>query len=388
VDLVGAVGDPQDPRRSPHPCQQRVFGDAEAAVDLDRGVEHRFGDPRGDHLDRGDLGAGPVGADPVDHPGRLQHQEARLLDRHPRLGKLGSHDALLGQRRAEGDPLFGPRAGHLEGPLGHADAAHRVVDAAGAEPRLGDREALALAAEQFLGGHADAVEADLAVAVLVLEAEDRQAADDRHAGRVARHQDHRLLPVGGGTGVGLPHHHEERAARVGGTGRPPLVAVDHVLVAVADDRRGDVAGVGGGDLGLGHREAGADPTVEERRQPALLLRVGAEEVEQLHVAGVRGGAVQRLGGDVGGAAGELGEVRVVEVGEVGEVGQEEVPEVEAARLRLQLLDDRRQRVVAGAGGGALGGVDRLGRVDAALEEVFEQPGELQATRRERQVHGG
>jgi hypothetical protein len=79
-------------------------------------------------------------------------------------------------------------------------------------------------------------------------------------------------------------------------------------------------------------------------------------------------------------------VRVVEVVEARDRGQEEVPEAEPARLGLQLLDYRRQRVVTAADGGALLGVDALGRVDAALEEVIEARGEVEAARRERQVH--
>ena len=44
-------------------------------------------------------------------------------------------------------------------PLGHADRAHAVVDAARAQPGLGDREAAALLAQQIRHRHPDVVEA-------------------------------------------------------------------------------------------------------------------------------------------------------------------------------------------------------------------------------------
>ena len=69
----------------------------------------------------------------------------------------------------------------------------------------------------------------------VVVAEHAHAALDVHAGGVPGHQDHRLLPVPLGVRVGLAHHDEDLAARVHRPGRPPLAAVDHVLVAVALD---------------------------------------------------------------------------------------------------------------------------------------------------------
>jgi hypothetical protein len=144
------------------------------------------------------------------------------------------------------------------------------------------------------------------------------------------------------------------------TGDPPLAAVDDPLLAIALDARLDVRGVGGGDVRLGHDEGRADLTVEQRDEPAVLLLVGAEHGEQLHVAGVRRGAVQRLGRDVA-AAGQLGQGRIVEVVEavrpLGLVRQEEVPQAEVARLGLQLLHDRRTVMrVPGVGDRLLVGV--------------------------------
>ena len=50
-------------------------------------------------------------------------------------------------------------------------------------------------AMRFAAGHAHVLEAHLGVALLVVVAEDREAADDGDAGRVERDEHHRLLAV-------------------------------------------------------------------------------------------------------------------------------------------------------------------------------------------------
>src|SRR5438093_9277 len=79
----------------------------------------------------------------------------------------------------------------------------------------------------------------------VVVAEDRQHPLDRDALAVARHHDHRLLLVLVGIlGIRLAHEDQDLAARVADARGPPLVAVDHVLGAVAHDGRFEVGGVG------------------------------------------------------------------------------------------------------------------------------------------------
>src|SRR5262249_23692714 len=81
-----------------------------------------------------------------------------------RVGDVLLHHLLLREDlalRAARERAF---AHHRERALHHRDGAHRMVDAPAAEPRLRDRERLALAAEQVLGGGAHAPVADGGVA--------------------------------------------------------------------------------------------------------------------------------------------------------------------------------------------------------------------------------
>ena len=71
---------------------------------------------------------------------------------------------------AERDAHLRALAHELERPLGHADGAHAVVDAARAEPGLRDREAAALLAEEVLRRDAHVLEQRLAVATAVRRA--------------------------------------------------------------------------------------------------------------------------------------------------------------------------------------------------------------------------
>ncbi len=138
---------------------------------------------------------GRLGAVPVDQPGGLVDVQPHLVDLDARLGDQLADHALLRQRGPERGPALRPVHHQRERPLGHADGPHGVVDPPGTQPGLGDGEAVALAGEQVGRRHPDVVEDELGVPVLVLVAEDGQVPDDRDAGGVPRHQDHRLLAV-------------------------------------------------------------------------------------------------------------------------------------------------------------------------------------------------
>src|SRR6202165_606079 len=116
--------------------------------------------------------------------------------------------------------------------------------------------------------------------------------------------------------VRLAHENEELAARVHRPRRPPLPAIDDDVVALANDAALDVRRVGGGDIGLRHRETGTNLSIQKRTQPSIFLLRGAEAVEDLHVPGIRGRAIEDFGSP-GDAAHDFAERGVLQVGETG-----------------------------------------------------------------------
>ena len=339
-----------------HRRQRGDVGDAGAAVDLDGPVYDPGGRAGNGHLGHGDQVPGRLVASHVDDVAGMVAQQPGLLDLDPGLRDLLAHHALVGQRAAEGDPILGPLHQQRQGALGRAEGPHAVVNPPRAEPGLGGREAAALLTDDVRDRHADAGERDLGVAVLVVVAEHGVVADHGDARGVAGDEHHRLLAVRRSRGIGLAHEDEQGAAGIHGAAGPPLAPVDDVLAAIALDPRGDVGGIAAGDVGFGHGEAGPDLPGEQRLEPLPLLLLAAEQVQQLHVAGVGGGAVDRLGRDVQAPAGQFGDRRVLELGQPRLGRQEQVPQALGLGLLLQLLDNRRDGMAVGAGGPAVGQV--------------------------------
>ena len=353
--------------------EPEVLAHAGRAVRLDRPVDDLARHVGRDHLDHRDLGPRRLVADDVHHVRGVEREQPRLVDHAARFGDALVPDRLFGQRLAERDARLQAVDHHLQRALGRADRAHAVVDAPRPEPALRDLEAAALAEQDVLDRHAHVVEQHLHVAVRrVVVAEHRQRAQHRHARRIARHQHHRLLRVARAVGVGLAHHDEDRAARVAGARAEPLAAVDDVVVALAPDAALDVGGVGRGHRRLGHQEGRADLAVEQRLEPALLLRVGAVALQGLHVAGVGRRAVEDLARPRH-AAHHLAQRRVVEVRDAAlalvRVRQEHVPQPGVRAPRLQFVDRPAPAATGrrrGAGHRARGdGVLRWGRCAAS-----------------------
>lgn len=222
----------------------------------------------------------------------------------------------------------------------------------------------------------------------VVETEHREIAQHLDAGTVGRNQDHALLTVGRTVRIRLAHEDDELAVRVENAGGVPLSAVEHVLVTVAPDRRGDVGGVGAGHGRFGHGERGPDPTVEQGLEPVLLLLLGAEHGEDLHVAGVRGGAVDGLVADDR-APDHLGERGVLEVGESGSesvVRHEQVPQSLRARCLLQFAHHRRLLVLVRVRRD-LGVVHLLGGQNMVGHECLEGLEQRVGTSTVGEVHG-
>src|ERR1700704_2350776 len=95
--------------------------------------------------------------------------------------------------------------------------------------------------------------------------------------------------------VCLAHEDEELTAWVHRPRCPPLPAIDHDVVALANDAALDVRRIRGGDIRFRHGETRTNLSIQQRTQPSILLFWRAEAVEDLHVPRVRRRAVKDLG---------------------------------------------------------------------------------------------
>ena len=156
----------------------------------------------------------------------------------------------------------------------------------------------------------------------------------------------------GAAGSRLAHEDQDPAARIAGAGRPPLAAVDHVVVAVAHDRALDVGRIRRRDVRLGHRERRTDRARQQRLEPLPLLLRRAVALQHFHVAGVGRRAVEDLGREAAtrpmishsGAYSRLVEPRAAR-----RLRQEQIPQP-GAPSRAASAPRRRARLPAVAGG--------------------------------------
>ena len=175
----------------------------------------------------------------------FRHKEPRHLDVDARFGDALFPHRLFGELFAEGDPRKKPLGHFFQRDFGSAEGAHAMVNAAGTEPALRDLEAAAFAEQEVARRHAHILEQNFGMPVRrIVKAEYRQHAQHFHAGHIQRNENLRLLLVTGAARVGLPHDDGDLAARIADAGRPPFAAVDHIVVAVADDGGLDIGGVG------------------------------------------------------------------------------------------------------------------------------------------------
>ena len=284
VHFVGAVVDPAAAGHHRHVGERRLVGQPLRSVHLDRPVDDVVQDLRREELDRRDLDPGLRAV--VDLVRRIEcHQPARL-DLDVTVGDPVLDGLLARQRFAERLPLERIAAHQVERALHLREPAHHVVDTTGAETLLGDQEPSAFCAERVRRRHADVRVPHLTVGrpAPPRVSHDGHGPDDVDARSVGRDDDLRRPRVRVGVGIGDGHDDPERSAV--GARRKPLVAVDHPVVAVAHGPRTERRRVRARHLGLGHREEGADAAADQRVEPAVLLLVRAEHVQDLRVARV------------------------------------------------------------------------------------------------------
>ena len=141
---------------------------------LDRPVENGAEHVRRRHFDHGDLGSCRLVARGVHPVGRVQRQQARLIDQDACLRDSLEPHRLLGERLAKGHPAANSFAHQFEAYFRQPDQPHTVVNSARAQPSLGDLEAAAFAQQDVGRGHSDIHEVNLSMSVRgVIKPEDR-----------------------------------------------------------------------------------------------------------------------------------------------------------------------------------------------------------------------
>ena len=154
-----------------------------------------------------------------------------------------------------------------------------------------------------------------------------------------RNEQHRMARVRRGVRVGQGHGDIERAARIARARRPPFLAIEHPFVAVEAGVHRDIGRVGRRDPGLGHEIGRARAPFEQVGQPARLLFRRAVPLDDFHVAGVGGGAIEDFGGERR-PAHLLGEIGVFDCSEAEALvgsGQPEIPQALGPRLGFELF---------------------------------------------------
>ena len=152
-----------------------------------------------------------------------------------------------------------------------------------------DAQAVADVEQHVVVVDLEAVEFELAVAAVLLRAEDADAAHDPPAGLVAVIEERREAAPRIVRGA----RDQDEMRRAVGAGDEPFAAVDHPFAVPAFGAGADHAGIGAAARRrLGHGEGRAHLALDDRAQPALLLGRRAGAREQIHVAVVGRHAVE------------------------------------------------------------------------------------------------
>ena len=292
------------------------------------------------YLDHRDvLGRGLV-AHGVHQVRGLQHQQPRLSIWMRALAMRSSVTVCSADRRPNVVRSEVRLHSRRQRALGEPDGAHAVMNAAGAEARLRDRESFAFADQQVRPPERARCRTPPRHGRAARRRSRRRsgcAAPSRLARRRARGSS---IAGGGGSafcGIRLADHDEQFAARVGRAGDPPLAAVEHVVSRPRATMRqsmlvASLEATAGSVIANAERISPASSGSSQRR----LCSRRAEALEQLHVARVGGAAIAGLRRD-GRAAHQLAQRRVFEIGQAGAVlgmRQEQVPQTARARAFL------------------------------------------------------
>src|SRR5258707_493602 len=120
-----------------------------------------------------------------------------------------------------------------------------MMDATWSQPPLRDLKPAPFAKQDVRDWNTYIIKRDFTVSVRrVVIPKHSQHSLDFHARSVHRHQNHRLLPMRWRRRIRLAHEDSDLAARVACPRRPPLPAVNNVVISAASNSRLYVCRVG------------------------------------------------------------------------------------------------------------------------------------------------
>ena len=98
--------------------------------------------------------------------------------------------------------------------------------------------------------------------------------------------------------ISLHHADHDLTSRITCAAGPMLLSVDDPLVTLEHRMRANIGRIRRSDVGLGHAKAGTNLAVHEWLKPLFLLSLSTVFVDDFHIAGIGGTAVENLGADV------------------------------------------------------------------------------------------
>src|SRR4029078_9475785 len=147
MHFVWTVGKAQCPSLRVEERKLEVIADAGSAVDLHRPIDHLACHARRRNLDHRDLLLRGLVTGGIHFPGRMEHEQAYLIDQDAGVGDPLLRDGLLRQCAPERNAAAGTPAHRFERALGEADETHAVMDPPRPEASLRDLEPAAFPEE-------------------------------------------------------------------------------------------------------------------------------------------------------------------------------------------------------------------------------------------------
>lgn len=347
VDLIWTISQLEGSDIRPRAGERSILRNTSGTERLDSTVDNCKSHVWHQNLGEGNLFECALGSTLINLDGGVEDDETCCINLDSRAGDPLEDDTVLLKLLAEWSLLWIVDAHQhpVESILSGTNGAHGVVNTSWAETTLDDLEPTAWAEDNVGDWNADIDKGDVAVTVWgVIVTVDRHHAVNGETWRVVWDKDNRLLLVDVLVSwIGLGHNDVDVATWVTGSRGPPFAAVQDPVVAIALHVHLNVGCIGGSNVWLSHEESRADLALHQWDQPFLLLCLVTVLGENLHVAGIWGGAVDSLRGQTR-LSKVLSHQAVLEVSEawrllVVALWQEHVPEAELLGLDLQVIDD-------------------------------------------------